>query len=106
MRLQTDPTVIYGMWEQFDGNIRKKDLKTPTAYNTYVISGLPPGPIASPGRAALDAAVNPIETKDLYFVSRGDGSHIFSSNFRDHQKGVYQYQIRPARKKRPSEARN
>ena len=106
MRLQTDPTVIYGMWEQFDGNIRKKDLKTPTAYNTYVISGLPPGPIASPGRAALEAAVNPIETKDLYFVSRGDGSHIFSSNFRDHQKGVNQFQISPARKKRSSDARN
>lgn len=100
MRLQTDPTVIYGMWEQFDGNIRKKDLKTPTAYNTYVIKGLPPGPIASPGLAALDAAVNPIDTKDLYFVSRGDGSHIFSSNFRDHQKGVYQYQINPNRKNR------
>ncbi len=106
MRLQTDPTVIYGMWEQFDGNIRKKDLKTPTPYNTYVISGLPPGPIASPGRAALDAAVNPIETKDLYFVSRGDGSHVFSSNFRDHQKGVYKYQISPARRKRSSDRRN
>lgn len=102
MRLQTDPTVIYGMWERFDGNIRKKDLKTPTPYNTYVIPGLPPGPIASPGLAALEAAVNPIETKDLYFVSRGDGSHIFSSNFKDHQRGVYQYQIAPNKKMRSS----
>lgn len=97
MRLQTDPTVIYGMWERYDGNIRKTDLKTPTAYNTYVIPGLPPGPIASPGLAALKAAVDPIESKDLYFVSRGDGSHIFSTNLRDHQKGVYQYQIQPSR---------
>ncbi|MEY4066363.1 MAG: hypothetical protein RIR26_2571 [Pseudomonadota bacterium] len=97
MRLQTDPTVIYGIWERYDGNIRKEDLRTPTPYNTYVISGLPPGPIASPGFAALQAAVDPIETDDLYFVSRGDGSHIFSSNLKDHQKGVYQYQIRPAR---------
>lgn len=98
MRLQTDPTVIYGIWERYDGNIRKTDLQTPTPYNTYVISGLPPGPIASPGRAALVAAVEPIETDDLYFVSRGDGSHIFSSNLKDHQRGVYQYQIQPAKK--------
>lgn len=97
MRLQTDPTVIYGMWERYDGNIRKDDLKTPTPYNTYVIPGLPPGPIASPGLAALKAAVEPIESDDLYFVSRGDGSHIFSTNLRDHQKGVYQYQIQPSR---------
>lgn len=95
MRLQTDPTVIYGMWERYDGNIRKDDLRTPTPYNTYVISGLPPGPIASPGRDALNAAVDPLNTEDLYFVSRGDGSHIFSKNYRDHQRGVYQYQIRP-----------
>lgn len=98
MRLQTDPTVIYGIWERYDGNIRKSDLQTPTPYNTYVISGLPPGPIASPGLAALIAAVEPLQTEDLYFVSRGDGSHIFSTNLRDHQKGVYQYQIQPAKK--------
>lgn len=99
MRLQTDPTVIYGMWERYDGNIRKDDLRTPTPYNTYVISGLPPGPIASAGLAALKAAVEPLQTEDLYFVSRGDGSHIFSTNLRDHQKSVYQYQIRPAKNK-------
>lgn len=100
MRLQTDPTVIYGMWERYDGNIKREDLRTPTPYNTYVISGLPPGPIASPGFAALQAAVDPLKTDDLYFVSRGDGSHIFSTNLKDHQKGVYQYQIRPAREGR------
>jgi len=97
MRLQTDPTVIYGMWERFDGNLRKDDLRTPTPYNTYVISGLPPGPIANPGIAALKAAVEPLQTKDLYFVSRGDGSHIFSTNFEDHQRSVYQYQVAPTR---------
>ena len=97
MRLQTDPTVIYGMWERYDGNIRRDDLKAPTPYNTYVISGLPPGPIASPGLASLQAAVDPIKSDDLYFVSRGDGSHIFSTNLKDHQKSVYQYQIKPAR---------
>jgi UPF0755 protein len=97
MRLQTDPTVIYGMWDRYDGNIRKSDLKTPTPYNTYVISGLPPGPIASPGLASLQAAVAPLQTKDLYFVSKGDGSHIFSGNLQDHQRSVYQYQVRPAK---------
>lgn len=97
MRLQTDPTVIYGIWDRYDGNIRKSDLREPTPYNTYVISGLPPGPIASPGLASLKAAVEPKQTEDLYFVSRGDGSHVFSSNLRDHERGVYQYQIQPAR---------
>lgn len=97
MRLQTDPTVIYGIWERYDGNIRKEDLRTPTPYNTYVIYGLPPGPIASPGLESLRAAVTPKKTDDLYFVSRGDGSHIFSNNLRDHERGVYQYQIQPSR---------
>jgi UPF0755 protein len=98
MRLQTDPTVIYGMWERYNGNIRKSDLREPTPYNTYVISGLPPGPIASPGLLAIQAAVDPLDTEDLYFVSRGDGSHIFSRNLKDHERSVYQYQILPARR--------
>lgn len=99
MRLQTDPTVIYGIWESYDGNIRRDDLKTPTPYNTYVISGLPPGPISNPGLASLTAAVLPSDTDDLYFVSRGDGSHIFSTNLKDHQKSVIQYQVQPFRNK-------
>lgn len=98
MRLQTDPTVIYGMWERYNGNIRKSDLREATPYNTYVISGLPPGPIASPGLLAIQAAVDPLDTEDLYFVSRGDGSHIFSRNLKDHERSVYQYQILPARR--------
>jgi UPF0755 protein len=98
MRLQTDPTIIYGIWERYDGNIRKSDLREPTPYNTYVIPRLPPGPIASPGLLALEAAVDPLETEDLYFVSRGDGSHIFSSNLKDHERSVYQYQILPSRR--------
>ncbi|NBO37299.1 endolytic transglycosylase MltG [bacterium] len=97
MKLQTDPTVIYGIWQRYDGNIRKDDLRTPTPYNTYVIPGLPPGPIASPGIASLKAAVAPIDSKDLYFVGKGDGSHLFSTTLRDHQKGVYQFQIAPSK---------
>lgn len=95
MRLQTDPTVIYGMWEKYDGNIRKKDLLTPTPYNSYTNDGLPPGPIASPGLASLQAAVQPDSTKDLYFVGKGDGSHFFSSNLKDHNQAVHQFQIEP-----------
>jgi len=98
MRLQTDPTVIYGMWERYDGNIRKSDLREATPYNTYVISGIPPGPIASPGLLAIEAAVDPLDTEDLFFVSRGDGSHIFSKNLKDHERSVYQYQILPSRR--------
>lgn len=100
MRLQTDPTVIYGIWERYDGNIRKKDLLEPTPYNTYVISGLPPGPIASPGRAALAAAVEPLTTSDLYFVAKADGSHVFSSTLSEHNRNVYTHQILPFRKSR------
>src|SRR5690606_27581707 len=72
MRLQTDPTVIYGMGENFDGNIRKRDLQTDTTYNTYTRSGLPPTPIAMPGMAAIEAALHPAQTRALYFVGRGD----------------------------------
>lgn len=94
MRLQTDPTVIYGMGDAYQGNIRRSDLRQPTAYNTYTIDGLPPTPIAMPGREALEAAVNPKPGTSLYFVARGDGSHVFSDSLREHNRAVQQYQIR------------
>lgn len=91
MRLQTDPTVIYGMGEAYDGNITRADLREATPYNTYVIDGLPPTPIALPGRAALEAAVNPAEGEALYFVARGDGTHHFSRSLREHNNAVNRY---------------
>ncbi|WP_373185467.1 endolytic transglycosylase MltG [Halopseudomonas sp.] len=94
MRLQTDPTVIYGMGEAYEGNIRRSDLSQPTPYNTYTIDGLPPTPIAMPGREALEAAVNPKLGSSLYFVARGDGSHVFSDSLPEHNRAVQQYQIR------------
>lgn len=93
MRLQTDPTVIYGIGPSFDGNIRRKDLRTDTPYNTYTRAGLPPTPICMPGRAALLAAVNPAPGKSLYFVSRGDGSHQFSNTLAEHNRAVARYQL-------------
>lgn len=93
MRLQTDPTVIYGMGENWQGNIRRSDLRQPTPYNTYTIDGLPPTPIAMPGRESLLAAVNPEPGKTLYFVARGDGSHVFSETLQQHNRAVRHYQI-------------
>ncbi|MDB5998406.1 MAG: hypothetical protein JWP52_105 [Rhizobacter sp.] len=92
MPLQTDPTVIYGMGQQFDGNLRKKDLSTDTPYNTYLRAGLPPTPISMPGRAALLATVRPEQSKALYFVSRGDGSSEFSESLADHNRAVNKFQ--------------
>jgi UPF0755 protein len=92
MRLQTDPTVIYGLGESFDGNLRKKDLLTDTPWNTYTRVGLPPTPIALPGKASLLAAVQPAASKALYFVARGDGSSQFSRSLDEHNRAVNKYQ--------------
>jgi UPF0755 protein len=92
MMLQTDPTVIYGMGESYQGDIKSKDLTTATPYNTYVISGLPPTPIAMPGRQALNAVLHPDNGDSLYFVSRGDGTHVFSATLKDHEKAVDSFQ--------------
>jgi len=90
--LQTDPTVIYGMGSKYDGKIRKKDLETDTPYNTYTRAGLPPTPIALPGKQSLAAALAPDKTSALYFVSRGNGTSQFSENLIDHNRAVNQYQ--------------
>jgi len=93
MRLESDPTVIYGL-KDFDGNLTKKDLQSPSPYNTYRNRGLPPGPIANPGRESLKAVINPAQTDYLYFVSRNDGSHYFSTTLREHNRAVIRYQKR------------
>ena len=93
MRLQTDPTVIYGLGNQFSGNLRRSHLKQKTVYNTYVIGGLPPTPIAMPSAAAIDAALHPADGDSLYFVARGDGGHYFSSTLEQHRRAVRKYQI-------------
>jgi UPF0755 protein len=95
MPLQTDPTVIYGLGEAFDGNLRRVDLRTDTPFNTYTRRGLPPSPIAMPGKAALMAAVRPAPTKALYFVARGDGSSAFSITLDEHNRAVNLYQRTP-----------
>jgi len=91
MRLESDPTVIYGIAD-FDGNLTRRHLRIPTAYNTYRISGLPPGPIANPGAAAIEAALFPEKTDALYFVSRNDGTHVFSRTYAEHLRAVRRYQ--------------
>jgi len=93
MRLQTDPTVIYGMGENYQGNIRRDDLDTDTPYNTYTRDGLPPTPIALPGAAALEATLHPAPGDALYFVARGDGSHEFSATLDEHNRAVQKYQL-------------
>lgn len=94
MRLQTDPTVIYGLAEAYDGNLRRTHLRDPqNAYNTYVIKGLPPTPIALPGEAALRAVFNPDDSSTLYFVAKGDGTHAFSATLEEHEENVRRYQL-------------
>ena len=99
MRLQTDPTVIYGMGDKYDGNIRKKDLETDTIYNTYTRNGLPPTPIAMPGLASIEAALHPEKTNALYFVGKGDGSHEFTNSLVEHNRAVAKYQLKQSTKK-------
>ena len=99
IKLQSDPTVIYAI-SSFDGNIRKKDLLVRSPYNTYLHYGLPPGPIANPGLESMRAAVEPADTKYLYFVSKNDGTHYFSTTYREHTRAVERFQIRRGRGRR------
>jgi UPF0755 protein len=99
MRLQTDPTVIYGMGPDFDGNLRRRDLKRDGPYNSYTRRGLPPTPIAMPGADAIHAVMHPDEGDSLYFVAKGDGSHYFSATIEEHNKAVIKYQSRGRRRK-------
>jgi UPF0755 protein len=94
MKLQTDPTVIYGLGERFDGNLRRRDLVTDTPYNTYVRRGLPPTPICMPGEASIHAALQPLDGNSLYFVSKGDGSHYFSATLEEHRIAVRRFQLK------------
>lgn len=98
MRLQTDPTVIYGMGIDFDGNLRRRDLLTDTPYNSYTRNGLPPTPIAMPGADAVHAAVHPDDGNSIYFVARGDGSHHFSATLEEHNRAVTKYQLKGRRR--------
>ena len=102
MRLQTDPTVIYGLGESFDGDIRFRDLKKDTPYNTYLHKGLTPTPIALPGLDAIRAAVHPADSKALFFVAKGDGTHYFSNTLEEHNEAVSKYQLKGKKSKRKS----
>jgi UPF0755 protein len=93
MRLQSDPTIIYGLWESYSGNIHKKDLQSKTPYNTYVIPALPIGPISNPGVEAIRAALYPAKSDYLFFVSHNDGTHEFTTKFSDHQNAVIKFQV-------------
>ncbi len=101
MRLQTDPTVIYGMGSAFQGNLRRRNLRQDTAYNTYTRFGLPPTPIALPGKKAIIAALHPADSKALYFVAMGNGRHYFSNTLAEHNQAVARYQRRHGRKRTP-----
>jgi UPF0755 protein len=94
MKLQSDPTVIYGLGKKFTGDITKKDLITDTPYNTYTREGLPPGPITMPSLISIRAALHPTKTDALYFVGKGDGTHYFSTNLNEHNNAVRKYQIK------------
>jgi len=102
MPMQADPTIIYALEKshRYDGNIRRADLDLDSPYNTYKFPGLPPGPIASPGKASLEAALNPADVRYLYFVSRNDGSHVFASTLEEHERNVRQFQVEYFRKRR------
>lgn len=106
MRLQADPTVIYGMGETFTGNISRKDLKTDTPYNTYIHKGLPPTPIALPSRASIAAALNPADSEKMYFVSKRDGTHHFSSTYKEHRTAVIRYQLKGCKDCYRADSRN
>lgn len=93
MRLQTDPTVIYGLGSAWNGTLTHKELETPTDYNTYIINGLPPGPIAMPGKASLEAAAHPVKSNYLYFVADGKGGHTFTTNLASHNRAVQAYRL-------------
>lgn len=102
MRLQTDPTIIYGLGENYDGNLTREHLKESNPYNTYQISGLPPTPITNPGREAIHAALHPLPGEELFFVARGDGSHHFSATLAEHERAVRQYQLQRVKNYRSS----